>query len=106
MDEKKLIGMLGLAVKAGQAQLGAGRALDAVRGGKAGLMLLDEEASPNTKKRFADSCRFYQVECCLLPPGLIGRATGKADTKAAALLKGGMAEMLLGLCRRDIIKSE
>lgn len=106
MDEKKLSGLLGLALRAGQAKIGTGRALDALRAGKAGLILLDERASDNTRKRFEDSCRFYAVACCVFPPNLIGRSVGKEDTMAVALLKGGMAETLLGLCRGDIIKSE
>lgn len=106
MDEKKLGGLLGLAVRAGQAKLGSGPALDALRADRAGLILLDEGASDNTGKRFRDACRFHQVPLCVLPVGMIGRCTGRGNAMAAALLKGGMAETLLGLCRSDIIKSE
>lgn len=103
MDEQKFIGMLGLAVKARQAQLGAGRALDSIRANKAALVLLDEEASDNTRKRFENACLFHEVECLILPPGLLGRAAGKSDAMVAAILKGGMAERLRGMGRDDIM---
>ena len=106
MDEKKIGGMIGLAVKARQAQLGAGRALDCLRAGKAGLLLLDETASDNTRKRFTDACASHEVECLMLPPGLLGQAAGKSDTMVAALLKGGLADRLRGMSRSDIMDNE
>lgn len=106
MDEKKIGGMIGLAVKARQAQLGAGRALDCLRADKAGLLLLDGAASDNTRKRFTDACASHKVECLILSPGLLGQAAGKTDTMVAALLKGGMADRLRGMGREDIINNE
>ncbi len=106
MDEKKITGMLGLAVKAGQAQIGAGRALDSVRGDKVGLILLDGAASDNTRKRFENTCQTHEVECLTLSPGTIGRAVGKPDAMVVALLKGGMADRLRGLSREDIMDNE
>ncbi len=106
MDEKKFGGLLGLAVRAGQTKLGAGPALDTLRADRAGLILLDEDASENAGKRFRDACRFHQVPLCVLPAGMIGRCTGRGNAMAAALLKGGMAETLLGLCRSDIMINE
>ena len=106
MDDKKIGGMIGLAVKARQAQLGAGRALDCLRAGKAGLLLLDEAASDNTRKRFTDACASHEVELLMLPPGLLGQAAGKTDTMVAALLKGSMADRLRGMGRSDIMDNE
>lgn len=106
MDKSKLAGMLGLAVRARQVQLGSGRALDCVRGDKAGLVLLDEAASENTKKRFENACQSHQVAHLLLSPGLLGRAVGKPDTMVAALLKGGMAERLRSLGCDGIMNNE
>lgn len=106
MDKQKLGGMLGLAVRAGQAQLGAGRALDWIRAGKAGMILLDESASDNTKKRFENAGNFHEVDCLILPPNLLGRSVGKADTMVAVLLKGGMADRLRGMIRGGIMDNE
>lgn len=106
MDEQKVAGMIGLAVRARQAQLGAGRALDCLRAGKAGLLLLDDAVSDNTRKRFTDACTSHEVESLMLPPGLLGQAAGRMDTMVAALLKGGLADRLRGMGRSDIIDEE
>ena len=53
--------MLGIAMRAGQLSLGESGVLKAISSGAALFMILDAGASDNTKKKFRDSCAFYQV---------------------------------------------
>jgi len=92
MDERALAGLLGLAMRSGQLKAGAQPALEDIRQGRAGLLLLDLAASPNTSKRMTDACQTHQVRCLRLPEDLLGKAIGKQGTMAASLLPGGICE--------------
>ena len=59
--DKKILSMLGIAKKAGKLASGEFLTEEAVRSGKAKLVIVSEEASENTKKRFRDKTTFYQV---------------------------------------------
>lgn len=57
----KVLGMLGLARRAGKLQGGETQVLDAVRSGKAQLVIIAADASDNSKKLFNDKCSYYHV---------------------------------------------
>lgn len=57
----KLINMLGLAKRAGKLSGGETAVLEAIRSGKAELVLIATDASDNTKKMFNDKCTYYGV---------------------------------------------
>lgn len=97
MDEKALAGLLGLAMRSGQLKAGAQLALEDIRQGHAGLLLLDKAASPNTTKRMTDACQTHQIRCLCLPEDLLGKAIGKQGTMAATLLPGGICEKVHGI---------
>ena len=61
IDEKKVLGTLGLAMKAGHIVSGEFMTEKAVRDGRAELVLVAAYASAYTIKKFSDSCRFYHV---------------------------------------------
>jgi ribosomal protein L7Ae-like RNA K-turn-binding protein len=92
MDERALTGLLGLAMRSGQLKAGSQAALEDIRQGRAGLLLLDFAASPNTTKRMTDACQTHQVRCLRLPEDLLGKAIGKQGTMAATLPPGGICE--------------
>ncbi len=92
MVERALTGLLGLAMRSGQLMAGAERALEDIRHKRAGLLLLDEAASPNTVKRLTDACQTHQVHCLRLPENLLGQAIGKQGAMAATLLPGGLCD--------------
>jgi ribosomal protein L7Ae-like RNA K-turn-binding protein len=91
-------GLMGLASRSGQIILGAEMALQEIRAGRAGLVLLDEGASEGTKKKILDACAYRSVPVHMLPTGEISRACGKEDRMAAAVKRGKlcsrMAELL------------
>ena len=61
MNMRKELSLLGLAAKAGKIVSGEFATENAVKAGKAFLVLTAEDASDNTKKKFRDMCTFYQV---------------------------------------------
>ena len=57
----KVLGLLGLAEKAGKVRSGEFSTEKAVKSGKAGLVIVSEESSDNTKKMFRNMCTYYKV---------------------------------------------
>ena len=58
---KQFKGMLSLTKKAGKLQTGEARATDAIRNNKTFLVILSEDASANTEKRFSDMAAFRDI---------------------------------------------
>ena len=61
MNRNKVLGLLGLAEKAGKVRSGEFSTEKAVKSGKAGLVIVSEESSDNTKKMFRNMCTYYEV---------------------------------------------
>ena len=57
--DKRIAQFLGLCQRAGKLSSGETGALSAIKDGSAELVIVAENASDNTKKRFSDSTRFY-----------------------------------------------
>ena len=60
-NHKKILNLLGLATKAGKTASGGFMTEKSVKGGKAFLVLVPEDASDNTKKMFTNMCTYYKV---------------------------------------------
>ena len=58
----RVLGMIGLATKAGKIIYGEDKLLEAIRFGKAKLVIIATDASDNTKKKFNDKCSYYKVK--------------------------------------------
>ena len=87
-------GLMGLASWAGQITLGAEMALQEIRAGRAGLVLLDEGASDGTKKKILDACAYREVPVHMMPEGEISRACGRDGRMAAAVKKGRLCQRM------------
>ena len=98
---EKLKGYLGLAVRAGIASLGGSMALDHIRSGKSGVVLIDAEASDNTRKKLRDACEYRRVRCHILPAGWIRAACGKGDWLAVSVAKGDLADRISQLAEAE-----
>ena len=94
MNEQKLAGMLGLAVRAGQVAAGMDACRILIRSGNCGVLLIDGETRGNTRKKAEDLCRQTGTPSAVLPPGTVGRATGK-DNRVLAVRKGSFADTIL-----------
>ena len=81
--------MLGLCARAGKLAYGADAAEEAVRKGRASVVVMDKAAGPNTRKALKNACESHGAR--LLEAANVGRATGKDSRMAVAVLDAGMA---------------
>ena len=78
MENSRVLSLIGLATKAGQTVSGEFSTEKSVKTGKARLVLVAEDASENTKKKFRNMCSFYQVPIYFLGDReRLGRCMGK-----------------------------
>lgn len=76
----RVLGMLGLAKRAGRTSAGAFACEGMIKTKKAKLVLLARDASENTKKAVRNSCGYYGVRLLELSDmASLGRATGGGD---------------------------
>lgn len=87
--------ILSLARKAGKTVSGEDAVKDAVRCGKAYLVILAADAGKNTEKSIKNSCAFYNVK--LVRSGTketLGQAIGRSFSAAVAVCDCGFAESI------------
>jgi len=96
MDERRLKGLMGLCVRAGQAVFGEDGCRKAVASGQCGILLTDGDISANSLKRYKELCERTGTRMELLPPGLLAEATGKPGT-AMAVKTGSFSEQMITL---------
>ncbi len=96
LSEKKIYSLLGLAARGRNLVSGEFSAVNAVKEGKAELVIVSEDASDNTKKLFHDKCSFYEVPYQVFgTKEALGRAIGKELRSSVALLDGGLADNII-----------
>ena len=81
--------MLGLCDRAGKLAYGADAAADAVRKGRASVVVMDAGAGPNTRKLLTNACASHGAR--LFEAADVGRSTGKDSRMAVAVLDARMA---------------
>lgn len=95
IQSKKVYGTLGLAMKAGEVVSGEFMTEKAIRDGMASLVIVAEDASANTKKKFKDSCSFYHVPCAFFgDKDTLGKAIGKEFRASLAVTDRGFAQSI------------
>ena len=95
MINNKTMSLVGLATTAGKTASGEFSTEKAVKTGKAYLVLVAEDASENTKKKFRNMCTFYEVPLYFLSDkeGL-GRAMGKEFRASLAVMDESFAKAM------------
>ncbi|HIU16607.1 MAG TPA: ribosomal L7Ae/L30e/S12e/Gadd45 family protein [Candidatus Ventricola intestinavium] len=99
IEKDAFYAMLGIAMRAGALALGESGVSKAIQTGAARFVLVDADASDNTKKKFRDSCAFYHVELFEAQAGRLGQAVGRPGRMSAAVAGGTLGEKLLALAR-------
>ena len=96
MQNKKAASFLGLAMKAGKVLSGEFLCENAIRDGKAKLIIIANDASLNTSKKFKDKCTYYSIpyRICFSKEEL-GNFIGKEARAVAALTDEGFAKNLI-----------
>ena len=64
MRQSKALSLISLATKAGKSASGEFCTEKEVKSGKASLVIIADDASDNTKKKFKNMCDFYHVPIC------------------------------------------
>ena len=90
----RLYNAIGLAMKAGKAQSGAFAAENAIRSGKAKLVLIEASASPATRDRYERMCAARKIP--LYPVETVGRAIGKESRIVCAITDTAFQKMIEG----------
>ena len=93
MNEQKVKGLLGLAVRAREVCFGDDACRKLIDSGKCGMILLDGDTGPNTRKKYQNLCERTGVLLAVLPRGLMEGATGRTNM-VAALRKGAFTQQM------------
>ena len=95
IQSKKVLGTLGLAMKAGNVVSGEFMTEKAIRDGSAKLVIVAANASENTKKKFRNSCHFYRVPYAQWgDKDMLGKAIGKQFRASLAVTDKGFAKSI------------
>ena len=96
MNRNKVLGLLGLAEKAGKVRSGEFSTEKAVKSGKAGLVIVSEASSDNTKKKFTNMCTYYKVPIYLFgTKDELGHAMGQEFRASLSVEDAGFSNALL-----------
>ena len=99
----KFLSLLGLCKRAGKLAAGEVAAEQAVRGKNAYLLILSEDASKNTKKKFRNSAAYYELPLAEIgTKEELGRAIGADMRSVIAVTEEGFAKKLKQLADDNI----
>lgn len=97
MNHKKALSLISLATKAGKVVSGEFATEKEVKTGYAELVIVAEDASDNTKKKFQNMCEFYEVPICIYSDKeTLGHTIGKDFRAMLAITDVGFAN---GVCK-------
>ena len=84
--EKSKLQLLSIAMKAGRVAAGEYQCEEAIHKGDAFFVIIAEDASDNTRKKFEDKCHFYEVPFTIYgEKEELGRMIGKAERSVIAI---------------------
>lgn len=93
MKQDRVLSLVGLATKAGRTVSGEFMTEREVKTGRAALVIVAEDSSENTKKKFRDMCEFYKVPIYFYgDKDTLGHAMGKEFRASLAVLDEGFAK--------------
>ena len=95
-NNNKVLSLLGLATKAGKVASGEFSTEKSVKTGKGFLVLVADDASKNTKKKFQNMCDFYEVPIYFIAnKEELGRFCGKEFRASLAVQDENFAKAML-----------
>jgi len=95
LNQSKALALIGLAMKAGKVASGEFSSEKAVKDGKAKMVIVAEDASDNTKKKFNNMCTYYEVPYFLLGNKVqLGNAIGKEFRASLAIIDTNLAKAI------------
>ena len=98
METDRILKLLGLAKRAGRLKSGSFQTEEAIKGGKAVLVLITADSSEASKKGWIDMCSFYETEYRIFgSKEEMGHALGMEYRAVAALTDEGFAKKILSI---------
>lgn len=99
---KKLLSMIGMAYKAGKIISGEDPVRKAIRKNSVKLLIIAEDASDNTKKRFINSAVYYHVPYFVyLTKAELSDSLGQKIRSVASVIDEGFAKHLISLMENN-----
>ena len=96
MNINRALSMISLATKAGKTKSGEFMTEKEVKEGRAHLVIVADDASDNTKKKFQNMCDYYEVPCFVLADKEeLGKFCGKEFRASLAVQDENFAKALL-----------
>lgn len=93
MSQSKVLSLISLATKAGKTVSGEFCTEKEVKSGQAKAVIVANDASDNTKKKFKNMCDFYRVPIYFYADkDTLGHAMGKEFRASLAILDEGFAK--------------
>jgi len=95
MDENKALSMISIAAKAGKVVSGGFMCEKAIQEGDACLIIIAQNASKNTRKKFIDKCTYYKVPYIIFGQSdVLGNRIGKESRMTLAVTDMGLAKQV------------
>ncbi len=102
-NRDRALSMLGLATRSGNVASGGFATEQAIKRGKARLVIIAKDASDNTKKKFGNMCEFYRVPYVQYSvKETLGHAIGREERTCLAVTDEGLADSI----RKHLVDSE
>ena len=98
----KCLNMLGLCARARKIAIGAQAAGIAIKKGSACLVVIDEDASEETKKEFREASCAKKIPFIILKGSMLGDAVGKPGRRVAAVTDQSFAERIRQLSEMNV----
>lgn len=96
MVQSKVMSLLGIAARGRNVVSGEFSTENAIKAGKANLVIVGTDASDNTKKMFTNKCEFYEVPMFMYgTKEELGHAIGKEMRASLAVTDGGLARSIM-----------
>lgn len=96
MSQSKALSLISLATKAGKTASGEFMTEREIKSGHASVVILADDASDNTKKKFQNMCEFYKIPIYFYKDkDTLGHAMGKELRASLAILDEGFAKGIM-----------
>lgn len=103
INNKKILGLLGLSARARKITFGADSTIQEIEKDKVKLVIVAEDASERTKKKFIEKCRSFNVPIILYGEiETISKAIGKQNKAIVGIKDNNLAKEIEKISRGDI----
>lgn len=91
-----LLTFISLIKKSGNLKSGETNVLNAIKSSEAKLVILAKDTSDNTKKKFSDKCKFYDIKIVdFSEMEMLGKAIGKDFCASIAICDEGLRKAFM-----------